>query len=147
MARIRESRAHRKGRELRHKLRLRERVDAEAVANILGYPVLEWPIHVLGEMAGDGVIIVSPLLNPCERRWKIAHSIAHHQLHSGNQLWKSLHTDLAALGERQAEDYAAGLLIDVDEAIEELLTGAPEAAEYFGVPPEKIAIQQRLGIL
>ena len=88
---------------------------------------------------------VSPA-DPCERRWHIAHSIAHHQLHSGNQLWKALHTDLTSLGERQAEDYATGLLIDVDEAIEELLSGATEATEYFGVPWKKIAIQLPLAV-
>ena len=138
------SRAHRRGRELRRKLGLRGRVDVDAVANILGLEVVSWPFEKLEEMMTGDVIGVSARLDTRWRRWVVAHAIGHGLLHPGNHLWKRLHTELAHYYEREAEDFAHGLLLDMDEAVEELLVGPAEAAEHFGVPEEMVVFQQPL---
>ena len=48
------TRAHRKGAALRRKLGLTGRVDAEALANIMGYPVIRLALQVQMEVEVDG---------------------------------------------------------------------------------------------
>lgn len=136
------TRAERKGKELRKRLGLSGQVDAEAVANILGYEVVTWPFAKLEEMTHDDVIAVAARLDPPQRRWDIAHAIGHTQMHPGNHFWKRLHTGLAHGHEREAEDYARGLLFDIDEAIRQLLSGYEEVAGYFGIPTKLVGFQQ-----
>lgn len=138
------SRAHRRGRELRRKLGLRGQVDVDSVANILGLEVVSWPFEKLDEMMLGDVIGVSPRLDSRWRRWVVAHAMGHGLLHPGNHLWKRLHTGLAHYYEREAEDFARGLLLDMDEAVEELLVAPVEVAEHFGVPEEMVTFQQPL---
>ena len=78
------------------------------------------------------------------RRWVVAHAIGHRLLHPGNHLWIRSKTGLGFHYEWEAEDFARGLLLDVDEAQEELLTGLGEVAEHFGVPEEMVVLQQPL---
>ena len=137
-------RAQRKARELRRKLGLSGRVDAETVASILGLEVVTWPLDVQEEMQMDRYIGVAERLDPRWRRWVIAHAIGHRLLHSGNHLWIRDHTSLGSLFEREAEDFARALLVDVDEAMAEGLSEPWEVAEHFGVPQEMAWLQPPL---
>ena len=134
-------RARRKAVELRKKLRLHGRVDSEAVANILGLDVVQWPMKVQEEMQMGRFIAVAERLDPRWRRWVIAHAIGHRLLHSGNHLWIRDHTSLGGLFEREAEEFARALLMDVREAMEEGLREVWEVAEHFGVPDEMVLLQ------
>ena len=134
-------RAQRKAEQLRRKLGLSGRVDAEAVADILGLEVVPWPMEVQQEMQMGRFIGVAERLDPRWRRWVIAHAIGHRLLHSGNHLWIRDHTSLGGLYEREAEDFARALLMDVDEAMEEGLSELWEVAERFGVPEEMVVLQ------
>lgn len=140
------SRARRKGEELRRRLGLRGQVDAEAVANAMGLEVVTWPFEKLPEMLFGDVIGVATRLDSRRRRWAIAHAIGHARLHPGNHLWIRSNTGLAHRYERDAEDFAYGLLFDEEEAKSELLNGPGEAAEYFGIPESMIAAQMLLRI-
>ncbi len=137
-------RAQRKARELRRKLKLSGRVDAETVASILGLEVVTWPLDVQEEMQMDRYIGVAERLDVRWRRWVIAHAIGHRLLHSGNHLWIRDHTSLGSLFEREAEDFARALLMDVDEAMAEGLSELWEVAEHFGVPQEMAWLQPPL---
>ncbi len=131
----------RKAVELRKKLGLHGRVDSEAVANILGMEVVPWPMQVQEEMQMGRYIGVAERLDPRWRRWVVAHAIGHRLLHSGNHLWIRDHTSLGSLFEREAEDFARALLMDVDEAMKEGLNELWEVAEHFGVPEEMVLLQ------
>ena len=137
-------RAQRKAKELRRKLGLSGRVDAEEVANILGMEVVQWPLDVQEEMQMDRYIGVAERLDSRMRRWVVAHAIGHRLLHSGNHLWTRDHTSLSGLYEREAEDFARSLLMDVGEAMDEGLRELWEVAEHFGVPEEMAWLQPPL---
>ena len=137
-------RAQKKAKALRRQLELRGQVDIEEVAGILGMEVVPWPMQVQEEMQMGRYIGVAERLDPRWRRWVIAHAIGHRLLHSGNHLWIRDHTSLGSLFEREAEDFARALLIDVDEAMDEGLSELWEVAEHFGVPEEMAWLQPPL---
>ena len=137
-------RAQRKAEQLRGKLGLSGRVDAEEVANLLGMVVVSWPLKVQEEMQMGHVIGVAERLDSRWRRWVIAHAIGHKLLHPGNHLWIRDHTSLGGRYEREAEDFALALLVDAREAVEEGLGEVWEVAEHFGVPEELVVIQPPL---
>lgn len=124
------------GAELRRRLGLRGRVDAEAVANGLGLDVRPWYFETQTEMQMGGEILVAERLGPEERRWETAHAIGHALMHPGNHLH---HPRLVRdRNEREADDFAHALLIDAKEAREEGLAHSWEIAEHFGVPHERV---------
>ena len=135
------TRAERKGAALRRRLGISGRVDAEAVANIMGYRVERLDLKVQKELEVSGVIGIAERLGPEERRWYIAHALGHKTLHPGNHLWIYKHTMLGWKLEREANDFAHALLTDDREAIEEGLTCSLEVADYFGVPEEFVQVQ------
>ena len=132
------SRARQRGSALRGELGLRGQVDAEAVANGLGLTVVRWSLSVIEEIRLGDYVAVSDRLEPEWRRWVVAHAIGHCVLHPSNHLWIRRHTDLARGFEREAEDFACGLLVDVDEALAEGLVTSWEVAEHFGVTDEMV---------
>ena len=138
------NRAQRKAAALRRKLGLHGRVDAEAVAGILGLEVVAWPMRIQQEMQMGRYIGVAERLDARWRRWVIAHAIGHRLLHSGNHLWIRDHTSLNSLFEREAEEFARALLMDVVEAMEEGLSEVWEVTEHFGVPEEMVWFQPPL---
>ena len=140
------NRAQRKAVELRRKLGLRGRVDAEEVANLLGLVVQPWPLAVQEEMLLGRFIGVAERLDPRWRRWVIAHALGHRLLHPGNHLWIRDHTSLGGRYEREAEDFARALLVDAREARDEGLAELWEVAEHFGVPAEMVALQPPLAM-
>ena len=131
-------RAQQRGSALRGELGLRGQVDAEVVANDLGLTVKRWSLRVVEEMRFGDYIAVAERLTPEWRRWVVAHAVAHRLLHPSNHVWIRRHTDLARGFEREAEDFACGLLVDVEEARAEGLVTSWEVAEHFGVPDEMI---------
>ena len=135
------NRAQRKAVELRFKLGLCGRVDAEGVANILGYEVIPWPMQVHQELRIDRYICVAEDLEPDWRRWMIAHAIGHIQMHPGNHLWIYKHIRFGGRIEREAEDFTGAFLMDVREALAAHLTDWWEVAEHFGVPDSMVRLQ------
>ena len=140
------TRAQRKGAALRRKLGLTGRVDAEAVANMHGYPVVRWPLVKQKEIEVDGYIGIAERLGPEESRWYIAHALGHKMMHEGNQLWVYQKTMLGYRYEREADDFAHALLIDGREAAEAGLSDSWEVAEHFGVPVEMVRLQAPLAL-
>ena len=138
------TRAERKGAALRRRLGLTGRVDAEAVANIMGYPVERLGLEVQKEIEVDGIICIAERLGPEWRRWCIAHALGHKTMHPGNHLWVYKHTMLGWKLEREANDFAHALLMDGREAVREGLTCSWEVADYFGVPEEMVRLQAPL---
>ena len=114
------------------------------MADILGLEVVLWPMEVQQEMQMGRFIGVAERLDVRWRRWVIAHAIGHRLLHSGNHLWIRDHTSLGGIYEREAEDFARALLMDVAEAMAEGLSELWEVAEHFGVPEEMAWLQPPL---
>ena len=135
------TRAQRKGVDLRRKLGLTGRVDAEAVANIMGYRVERLDLKVQKELEVGGFICIAERLGPEESRWYIAHALGHKVMHPGNHLWIYRRTMLGYRYEREANDFAHTLLTDDREAVGEGLTCSLEVADYFGVPEEFVRVQ------
>ena len=138
------NKAQRKAVELRRKLGLRGRVDAEEVANLLGLVVVPLSLAVQEEMLMDGYIGVARRLDSSWRRWVIAHAIGHRLMHPGNHLELRAHTELPQPWEREADEFAHALLVDEEEALDAGFVYAWEVAEHFGVPPELVHVQARL---
>ncbi len=131
------TRAQQRGATIRRALGLRGQVDAEAVARVLGFSIERRPLLVLEEMRVGDYIMVADRLEPWWQRWVVAHAIGHCVLHPGNHHWIRRHTDdLAHAFEREAEDFAYGLLVDPAEEAEEGLNSSWEVAKHFGVPIE-----------
>ncbi len=138
------TRAHQRGAALRRKLGLTGRVDAEAVANVLGYEVRLLPMGVQKEFAVNGTICVAERLETEWRRWVTAHAIGHQVMHPGNHLWIRRKTWLGRRDEREADDFAHALLLDGREAVQAGLTCSWEVADHFGVPDEIVRLQTPL---
>ena len=106
-----------KAKRLREQCGVKGRVDIEAVAHHLDEPA---------------------------QRWAIAHAIGHHVMQAqSNTIWLRTYTLLSDKFERQAEDFAFHLLVDLEEARAEGLTDAVLIAERYGVPVEMVHIQGR----
>ena len=140
------NRAQRRALELRRKLKLHGRVDAPAVADMLGIEIQRRPLRELQEMKIDGVVCIALRFEPEWSRWLIAHAIGHELMHPGNHLWLRKHTGLAHKYEREAEDFAHALLLDAQEAADLGFTKSWELADYFGVPEEVVRLQPPLNL-
>ena len=132
------NRAQRRGAEMRRRLGLRGRVDADAVVAGLGLSVRAWSMEVQREFTMDREIVVAERLNREWRRWMIAHGICHHLFHPGNHLDLRRHSDLSLPWEREADQFACALLVDAEEARREGLLHSWQIAEHFGVPDELV---------
>ena len=62
-------------------------------------------------------------------------------MHPGNHVWTHRHTGLAQKHEREAEDFAHTLPLDVHEVVDWGFTHSCQIAEYFGVPEEVLGLQ------
>ena len=134
------NKAQRRAVEFRRKLGLRGQVDAEGVASMLGFEVIPWALRAQEEMRIDRYMCIAEDLEPDERRWMIAHSIGHWFLHPGNHLWIYEHTSFGGRIEREANDFACAMLLDVEEALEARLTESWEIAEHFGIPDRMVRL-------
>ena len=83
-------------------------------------------------------IAISRELDEPDRRWAVAHAIGHQMMHSSNQLWLRMTTNLDSKLEAEAETFAYHLLVDESEARREGLNSIEEIAGRFGAPTEMI---------
>jgi hypothetical protein len=113
-------------------------LDMEYLVNEIGCELIEWPfLSPVKEVKHGRWIGVAAGLDRRERRYLVAHALGHHLLHCGNQLWFRDWQETSVLRqEREADEFAAHILMPETE-LERL--GNPttwDIAEYFGVPEE-----------
>ena len=125
-----------KGRLLRNKYGITGRVDVQELADRLGLQIDLWhlPADDVQEVTVGSCIGVSSELDDTERRWAIAHAIGHRILHPGNIARLRVRKMQGMPFEREAEQFAYGLLVDEDEALAERLPAVANVAEHFGIP-------------
>jgi len=115
-------------------------LDMERLAYAEGCECLSWPfIEPVREMKQGRWIGIAQGLEESERRHLIAHALAHHLLHRGNQL--SFHGwQKACLSkqEREAEECAAHILMPEAELEKVIDMPTWELAEHFGVPEQLV---------
>jgi Zn-dependent peptidase ImmA (M78 family) len=113
-------------------------VDIEKMAEAEGCELLGWPfLEPVKEVKQERWIGIALGLDSRERRHLIAHALAHHLLHCGNQL--SFHQQwqgMSAKQEQEAEACAAHILMPSDELAGVIKIPVWELADYFDVPEE-----------
>ena len=118
-------------------------VDMEKMAEAEGCELIDWPfLEPVKEVKQGRWIGIAQGIGARERRHLIAHALAHHLLHCGNQL--SFHQRQQvepARQEREAEACAAHILMPGTELAKVINLSAWELADYFDVP-EELAYQR-----
>ncbi|MEK7848159.1 MAG: ImmA/IrrE family metallo-endopeptidase [Chloroflexota bacterium] len=120
--------------------RLRFPLDMDALAAAQGCICVDWPfLDPVREVKHLRWIGIAQWLDGRERRRHVAHALGHHLMHAGNQLsfrhWQKV-TQLKQ--ERQAEQFAAHLLMPEEELSRVRRLPVWELAEYFGVPEDLV---------
>jgi len=122
--------------------------DLAKIASGLGLLVLEEDLsgRLTEVYFGDAIVIRRDLPAPVKREL-VAHAIGHHVMHSGNHL--SLQNNTYSVGnyhERQANVFAAWLLVPEDKLTERLLAdrALPDLARDFGVTDELMAFRLKI---
>jgi len=113
-------------------------VDVETLAEAEGCEVIDYPfLEPVKEVKRGKWIGVARGISPAERRHLIAHALAHHLMHCGNQLAFHRHQQgELSRQEREAEVCAAHILMPGDSLAAVIGLSTSEIAEYFGVPEE-----------
>lgn len=113
-------------------------LDIEKVVNSEGCELITWPLlYPVKEVKRGCFIGIAAGLGIVEHRYLAAHALAHHLLHSGNQLaFFGLQMVLLKKQEREADICAAHILIPEAELMKLKMSSIWEVAEYFGVPEE-----------
>ena len=129
-------RAFRLGRDLAEHHAIQPGGDLGLVLQSLGLEVVPWRFRGrLREVIFEGAIGIDESLPENWQRWLTAHAIGHHMLHTGTSLylasWQWVNRVKA---ERQAEEFAAGLLLPADAMVG---VGEVRLAARCGVPREK----------
>ena len=118
-------------------------VDMEKMAGAEGCELIDWPfLEPVKEVKQGRWIGIAQGLGSRERRHLIAHALAHHLLHCGNQL--SFHYQqqgMPARQEREAEACAAHILMPGLELTKVIDLSVWELSDYFDVP-EELAYQR-----
>ncbi|MYB84138.1 MAG: ImmA/IrrE family metallo-endopeptidase [Chloroflexi bacterium] len=129
-------RAFRLGRDLAVRHVVQPGGDLTPVLKSLGLEVVPWRFRGrLREVIFEGAIGIEESLPENWQRWLTAHAIGHHALHTGTSFylasWQWVNRVKA---ERQAEEFAAGLLLPP-----QAMNGVGEVrlAARCGVPREK----------
>ena len=113
-------------------------VDLKGLTSALGIEVVSFPFRGrLEEVIIDGTIGVRSGLHPRWFRWRVAHGIGHHQLHTGVRARDGGCAGCDGKAERQAEEFAASL---VSGPYGWSLTSAELA-----IPAEKLPLVRRVG--
>ena len=116
-------------------------VDIEKMAEAEGCELIGWPfLEPVREVKQGRWIGIALGLDSRERRHLIAHALAHHMLHCGNQL--SFHQQrqgMLAKQEQEAEACAAHILMPSEELAGVITMSVWELADYFDVPEELAA--------
>jgi Zn-dependent peptidase ImmA (M78 family) len=113
-------------------------VDIEMLAEKEGCKLVDWPfLEPVKEVKQGRWIGIAAGLEPRDRRHLIAHALAHHLLHCGNQLAFSQHWQgEPARQEREAEECAAHILIPAKQLEKVIPCSVWEIADHFDVPAE-----------
>ena len=135
----------RSGRELAQTLVDTIPLDLSPLLDRLGLELVRWRFRGrLKEVVMDGVITVDDRLPEPWARWLTAPAVGHHLLHTGTWLYlDSWQWANRRKAERQAEEFAAGLLVPGDGLW--AAWGAEALAARLGIPEEKAAFA--LGVL
>jgi hypothetical protein len=115
-------------------------IDIELLAKVNGCEIIEWPfLRPVKEVKQGRWIGLAKDLDTSEQRYLVAHAIGHHLLHCGNQLsfqkWQGLTQHRQ---EREADEFAARVLMPDDDLSSMIGTPIWEMAEHFGVPEELV---------
>ena len=108
-----------------------------------GCELVEWPfLFPVKEVKHGRWIGIAAGVGHQERRFLIAHALGHHFLHCGNQLWfHDWHKTSVLKQEREADEFAAHVLMPESE-LEKLSNLATwEIADCFGVPEELVQLR------
>ncbi len=106
-------------------------VDLKGLAAALGIEVVSFPFRGrLEEVIIDGTIGVRRGLDRRWFRWRVAHGIGHHQLHTG------VRAGYDGKAERQAEEFAASLVAGPD--------GWSLTSAELAIPAEKLPLVRRV---
>ena len=118
-------------------------VDIEKVAQAEGCELIDWPfLGPVKEVKQGRWIGIAQGLGPRERRHLIAHALAHHLLHCGNQLsFHQRHQGEPARQEQEAEACAAHILMPESELVKVISLSVWDMATHFDVP-EELAYQR-----
>ena len=118
-------------------------VEIESLAEDEGCELIDWPfLEPVKEVKQGRWIGIAQGLNPKERRHLIAHALAHHLLHCGNQLAFHQHWQgMPIRQEREAEECAAHILMPGPELAKVIDLSSWDLADHFGVP-EELAFQR-----
>ena len=113
-------------------------VDLQGLASALGIEVVSFPFRGrLQEVIIDGTIGVRSGLDRRWFRWRVAHGIGHHQLHTGVRARAGGCAGCDGKAERQAEDFAASLVAGPD--------GWSLTSAELAIPAEKLHLVRRVG--
>lgn len=113
-------------------------LDMEGLASLEGCECVTWPfIPPIREVKCGRWIGLAMGLSVVERRFLIAHALAHHLMHCGNQLtFYAYQETLRRQQENDADCCAAHILIPEEQIIGLEQLSLWEIAEHFGVPEE-----------
>ena len=128
--------AFQRGRELAARFDLDQRADLQPVLSALGVELVPWRFTGrLREVIIEGHVAIDDRLGDAWTRWLTAHALGHHAIHVGASLyledWQWVNRNKA---ERQAEEFAAGLLAGPDPRRPATAKGL---ARRLGIPEPK----------
>ncbi len=104
-----------------------------------------WPAR-FQDMFVSPVIFVPREISKSQRRVLVAHCLGHHFLHEANQVWlRGFDTTWNRKLERQAEEFAAFLLIPEHEGVLLEALGPADLAARYGVTEELVDLRRRFG--
>jgi Zn-dependent peptidase ImmA (M78 family) len=115
-------------------------VDMDLLANNEGCECLDWPfLEPVKEVKQGRWIGIATGLPQKERRYLIAHALAHHLLHCGNQLsFRGWQTQYRQRQEKEADCCAAHILMPEKELDKTAQLSLSEIAEHFGAPEDLV---------
>jgi Zn-dependent peptidase ImmA (M78 family) len=121
-------------------LGLRFPLDVEQLAQKEGCECIDWPFREpVQEVKRGRWIGLANKLSPEERRYLVAHALAHQFLHCGNQLaFHSWQKTCHNRQEKEADCCAAHILMPEDELGKVIHLPLWEIAERFGVAEELV---------
>ena len=127
-----------RGRSLARSSGLDAPADLSPLLQRLGLEVVPWRFEGrVREVIIEDAVGIDDRLPDAWVRWLTAHAVGHRLLHTGTSLYlESWQWVNRVKAERQAEEFAAGLLVP---AAAGRLTGARTVAARYGIPASKAA--------
>ena len=128
--------AYERGRDLAQRYRLEPRADLRPMLRDLRMEIVPWRFEGrVREVIVEGCVGIDDRFGEAWTRWLTAHALGHHLLHTGASLYlESWQWVSKVKAERQAEEFAAGLLSA--NALQRPTT-AKSLARRLGIPEAK----------